>query len=474
MNKITFPLRLQMRGAAVADLQDGLLLLLDKGRFQMSASDRRIFEDRLRFERAESLYSEVTRKLVAVFQEQHRIWNTGEVDEATAKTINAMLEESGALAEAPVDQHRMVGGQVRRDDGKPLRGATARAFHVNEGSALRLGEDSTDEEGRYTILYPSPPGASAIRLQIAVFNADGKRLGESDIISHPKSLEIVDLIAPVEDGAMFQVDGKVSSRVSAGVGGLRVQIVDKTVGADVQLAEAVTAESGEYNAAFTGAGLRGRGKERPDLQARVFAGETLLAASEVRYNASNHETLNIMLDEKATAALQSEHETLTSALSAHFTGRLADLKDTDARQDVTYLANKTGWDARAVALAALADQFSQRSVQPGQRSAQSEIPSVFYYALFRAGLPANEDVLYRTETQTLEAVWKNAAENGVIPKDLTQAIPQTVERFRALGAQKLLTGPALAGVSSLKEMLTASDLDDAQQKTFAELYEANR
>jgi Neuraminidase-like domain/Salmonella virulence plasmid 28.1kDa A protein len=474
MNKITFPLRLQMRGAAVADLQDGLLLLLDKGRFQMSAKDRRIFEDRLRFERAEGLYSEVTRKLVAVFQEQHRIWNTGEVDEATAKTINAMLEESGALAEAPVDQHRMVGGQVRRENGKTLRGATARAFHVTEGSALRLGEDSTDAEGRYTILYPSPPGAAAIRLQVAVFNADGKRLCESDIISHPKSLEIVDLIATVEEGATFQVEGKVSSRVSAGVSGLRVQIVDKTVGADVQLAEAVTAESGEYNAAFTGASLRERGKESPDLQARVFAGETLLAASEVRYNASNRETLNIMLDEKAAAELQSEHETLTSALSAHFTGRLADLKETDDRQDVTYLANKTGWDARAVALAALADQFSQRSGQPGQRSARSEVPSVFYYALFRAGLPANEDVLYRTETRTLEAVWKNAAENGVIPKDLTQAIPQTVERFRALGAQKLLTGPALAGVSSLKEMLTASDLDDARQKTFAELYEANR
>src|SRR6266540_964982 len=474
MNKITFPLRLQMRGAAVAYLQDGLRLLLEKGRFQMSASDRRIFEDRLRFERAESLYSEVTRKLVAVFQEQHRIWNTGEVDEATAKTINAMLEELGEFAVATPDQQRMVGGQVRRADGKPLRGVMVRAFHANERHALRLGEDSTDSGGRYTIRYAAPPGVGAVHLKVAVFNADDKTLRESDVINNPKPLEIVDLVTPGEDGATFQVDGRVSSRTSAGVGGLRVQIVDKTVGADVQLAEAVTAESGEYNAAFTGASLRERGKERPDLQARVFAGESLLAASEVRYNASNRETLNIMLDEKAAAELQSEHETLTSALSAHFTGRLADLKETDDRQDITYLANKTGWDARAVALAALADQFSQRSGQPSQRSAQSEIPPVFYYALFRAGLPANEDVLYRTETRTLEAVWKNAAENGVIPKDLTQAIPQTVERFRALGAQKLLTGPALAGVSSLKEMLTASDLDDAQQKTFAELYAANR
>src|SRR6266508_4085665 len=160
MNKITFPLRLQMRGAAVADLQDGLRLLLEKGRFQMSASDRRIFEDRLRFERAESLYSEVTRKLVAVFQEQHRIWNTGEVDEATAKTINAMLEELGEFAVATPDQQRMVGGQVRRADGKPLRGVMVRAFHANERHALRLGEDSTDSGGRYTSDTPRRPASA--------------------------------------------------------------------------------------------------------------------------------------------------------------------------------------------------------------------------------------------------------------------------------------------------------------------------
>src|SRR5262249_34955170 len=40
--------------------------------------------------------------------------------------------------------------------------------------------------------------------------------------------------------------------------------------------------------------------------------------------------------------------------------------------------------------------------------------------------------------------------------------------------QKLLTGPAAAGSSSMKEMLTASSLTDAQQQTFAGLYSANR
>ena len=33
------------------------------------------------------------------------------------------------------------------------------------------------------------------------------------------------------------------------------------------------------------------------------------------------------------------------------------------------------------------------------------IPAPFYYALFRAGLPAKEDTLYRTDTAGVTAGW---------------------------------------------------------------------
>ena len=99
-------------------------------------------------------------------------------------------------------------------------------------------------------------------------------------------------------------------------------------------------------------------------------------------------------------------------LARHYTGKLGDLKETDEQRDITYLANKTGWDARAVALAALSDQFSARTTDPA--GVAPAIPQAFFYALFRAGLPANEDTLYHTDAKTLEAVWKNALEQGVI------------------------------------------------------------
>ena len=245
------------------------------------------------------------------------------------------------------------------------------------------------------------------------------------------------------DRTIYQVMGRVSSPVGGSLEGLRVGIVDKTVGDDVQLAEATTDDGGAYLATFTSDELRARGKAQPDLQARVFAGEVFLGASDVRYNASNRETLNVVLEEKSGSTLRSEHEVLTGALAGHFKGKLGDLKETDEQQDITYLANKTGWDARAVALAALADQFSARTAAA---SGDAAIPQAFFYALFRAGLPANEDTLYHTDARTLEAVWKKAAEQGVIPKALGGPDSGMVQRFRTLSAQKLLTGPALVGV----------------------------
>ena len=274
---------------------------------------------------------------------------------------------------------------------------------------------------------------------------------------------------PVVVSPSYTVEGTVFSPDRAGVGGLVVVIVDKNVGADVPLADTKTDERGSYTVSIPEAVVAARGKKQPDLQARAQLAQKFLAASEVRYDASTREVLDVLLPANASL-LPSEHETLTGALAGHFTGKLGDLKEDEGRQDVTYLANKTGWDARAVAMAALADQFSARTADAAGAAA---IPQAFFYALFRAGLPANEDTLYQVDPKTLEGVWKQAAEQGVIPQASADQVPNLVKQFQDLSAQKLLTTPALVGASSLKELLTSSRLDDAQQATFAQLYAAN-
>ncbi len=265
------------------------------------------------------------------------------------------------------------------------------------------------------------------------------------------------------------VEGIVASPDRAGVGGLRVQIVDKNVGPDVPLAETVTDEHGHYQIQFATSSLQKRNKQQPDLQTHVYMGQTFLGASAVHYNATMHETLHVKLPPKSMA-LPSEHETLTSTLATHYSGQLGDLQESDDRQDITYLANKSGWDARAVALAALADQFSRHTIQ-ANGSSKASIHPAFYYALFRAGLPANPATLYQVDVQTVSQVWKQAIDQGLIPQKLVKEIPQASQTFEHLSALHALDTSALTGTSTLKEMLHLVLGDDAQrQQQFAELY----
>lgn len=273
------------------------------------------------------------------------------------------------------------------------------------------------------------------------------------------------------DLRMVVVTGKVTSPDRAGVGGLQVRLAEKNIGQDVALVDTVTDAQGNYQMQFSWPATGMRLKKVPDLQSSVYAGKIFLAASEVRYNATDKEILNVDLPANSMA-LPSEHETLTDSLALHFKGRLGDLKETDKQQDITYLANKTGWDARAVALAALADQFSQFRADHVDATG---ISAPFYYALFRAGLPANPDTLFQSDVEMVAQAWKTAIGQGVVPKALENEIPKAIQIFQELGAQKLLAAPALTGVSSMKEMLAnASNLDESQQKIFATLYTTHR
>ena len=266
----------------------------------------------------------------------------------------------------------------------------------------------------------------------------------------------------------FRVSGRVYSTDRAGVGDLQVRAVDKNAGPDVVLAEGKTDDAGRYTLSYSTEALS---KAAPDLQVRIATGDTFLGASDVRYNATPSETLDVVLPAKTSVALLSEHATLIGSIAAHYAGRLKDLQESDDRSDVTYLANKTGWDARAVVLAALADQFSARTV-PESGGAPAIAPE-FFYALFRAGLPANDADIYRADAKTVAAIWSRAAGQGVIPQSLVSAIPAAAAAFEHLSAGQLLTAPAPVGVSSLTQLLTSSRLTTTQQELFARLYVAN-
>jgi hypothetical protein len=314
----------------------------------------------------------------------------------------------------------------------------------------------------------------SVPYQVTATPVNGPKPAPQTVDIPPTGFNTVQFIvdAPIVGSAPYVVSGRVTSVDRARVGNLRLDVVDKNVAApDVVLSVGETDFDGAYTIRYPVDLVLAQGKAAPDIQVRAYAGPTFLAGSDVRYNATSQSTLNINLPSAVSGTLPSEYETLIAVLARNYKGKLADLKESGDRQDITYLANKTGWDAKAVAAAVLADQFSAGSTDA---AGAPTIPPAFFYALFRAGLPGNQDTLYHTPGATLQTLWRQAVDQGVIPPATADQISSLTARFQALGAQKLLTSPALAGVSSLKEMLTASRLTDAQQATLAQLYSTNR
>jgi hypothetical protein len=100
-----------------------------------------------------------------------------------------------------------------------------------------------------------------------LFGPGGGASGEVDQPTANALNALLNQWGQLDQPVAYQVDGTVFSRISAGVGGLRVVIVDKGVGGDVQLAQATTDDRGAYQATFSDTDVRRRGKAQPDLQA---------------------------------------------------------------------------------------------------------------------------------------------------------------------------------------------------------------
>jgi Neuraminidase-like domain/Salmonella virulence plasmid 28.1kDa A protein len=314
-------------------------------------------------------------------------------------------------------------------------------------------------EGEYEVtISRQPPASTRLHRQVVKVPDPGTVtfLVSGDTAPPPPPPDVPPPEEPLP--SRYVVAGQVSSPDRGAVGGLRVAIVDKNVGGDVLVQTAQTNDRGIYSTQFEAAVIRGRGKKKPDLQARVHAGETFLGASAVQYDAREQAILNVTLPAGASS-LPVEYEALTLAIRKHFARPLRDLQENAAQQDITFLANKTGWDARAVALASLADRFSSRD----------DIPAPFYYALFRAGLPADEQVLYKTDTGTVDRILRESVAAGVVPKELESQVSQAVGQYARVSATARLSAAPDVGVSTLKDMLAVARLDTQSQQRFATL-----
>jgi hypothetical protein len=284
---------------------------------------------------------------------------------------------------------------------------------------------------------------------------------------------------PPASDATYTVSGVVADPERGGVGGYLVSVFDRNVSGDAFLGRAITDQYGSYTVTFTVADFksRGTGKEAPDLQTRVLTGESqVLATSEVRYYASLMEILDVVLP-AAMSGVQSEHDALMAAVSSEFKGDLATLKEEGEHADISYLANKTGWDARAIAMSSLAHGLAQPTgAGEAMGAGSAQLLPEHFYALMRAGVPASAEGLYSVDAQTAAGVWRDAAAKGIVPAAIGEHADEAAKRFQEVSGQHYALGfAALPGAATLGELVKpALGEDPKKQQQFASILVANR
>ena len=157
MAEIAAPIRVRMRGDVVAGLHAALARL----GYEVEAG-----------ERDERRFGTSTGDAVRAFQEVHGLRVSGEVDEATARLLNARLRMGGdGDGEAREAMYR-VAGHVVRADGAPVAGAEIVLSRQGITRITALGAGRTDAAGAFEIEYPRPAGAIDLRVELV---ADARR-----------------------------------------------------------------------------------------------------------------------------------------------------------------------------------------------------------------------------------------------------------------------------------------------------------
>lgn len=258
------------------------------------------------------------------------------------------------------------------------------------------------------------------------------------------------------DAPQYRVEGQVFFDYGLPAGGVVVRAYHCGFGgSETRLGEGKTDPQGLYAISYDPGG------QTVNLEIRAVDGqghETPLSSA--KSGAGKREVLNLV----APAAIRPpapEFDRLTSDLAKQLGGldRLGDASEGIQRQDLSFLHQATGWDARLIALAATAVK----------RAPETKVSANVLYAAFRTGLPTGRAELASVSVDALEKSLTKARETGIVSLTDQQAIAAKAA-FQTFAREARRTMRAPGAPSSFGDLLDKSGLDGAQKTTFEELY----
>lgn len=181
---------------------------------------------------------------------------------------------------------------------------------------------------------------------------------------------------------------------------------------------------------------------------------------DTKFNAEKTITLNLVAPQ-SIAPLDSEYQRLTADIMPHIGSmdKLADAKESKDQEDITILCQACRWDARLIALLAKAVRLSK----------ETGIPAKGLYALFRVGLPSEQQKLSLLNIEMIEKSLDLAEEANIVQFN-AQDKDAIKTAFTDFAKEVRLTVKTPWTLSSIGDMLETSKLSKEEKEAFEEIY----
>jgi hypothetical protein len=443
MKLVVAPLKLRDRGEAVSNLRDALLALLRVGTIRATDEERRAFEAALRRGQRQ-LFGQSIQRLVMLVQRQQaerfRLEPSGQVDTATADALGTLLSEAGLL------------------DAPPPRTAPRLLSLDSQGTDVRSLQEGLRQAG-FTVPEPERRDqVFGVGTREAVLSVQARHgVGPTGVFDESTRQALGNALDVASDDKR-RVAGRILFDHGTAAGGIALRLYHRGFGSTEQLlGETHTDAQGFYAIAYTDGApahvevraVDGHGREVP--------------LSAPKFNAAKREVLDLVAPAGVRPAM-SEYRRLSDALAPHVgpARRLASAREDQGHSDLALLHSATGWDARLVALAAIAEGLG----------AESEVAPEAMYGLLRMGLPTGAAALARVAVADVEQTLGRAREAGFIGLDGAQGAAATAA-FETFARRTRRTAVRPGALSSFADLLDRSGLSEDEKRRFEDVHFAH-
>lgn len=260
----------------------------------------------------------------------------------------------------------------------------------------------------------------------------------------------------ITEAASHQVEGKIFFDHGLPGDGLTLRVYHRGYGCrETLLGETKTDEKGFYRVTY----LAQAPLTNLEIRALDERGEEV-PLSATRYDAQSRETLNLVAPARVRS-LRPEYDRLRQDLGVLLRegGTIADAQENPKCQDISLLHRSTKWDARVIALLAVAARLSR----------ETGLEEVVLYALLRSGLPSRKDLLAHVRVASVMKALAKAVQANIVSLSRSQ-ITGAKKVFEQFARKTRRAAKASGAPSTFGELLGKSGLTASERTKFENLY----